>query len=103
MIELLNAQKPGIEAICKNLRIRRLEVFGSAANGNFNPARSDLDFIVEFDAAEVGTSLLDRFLALASALEQLLGREVDLLTPQSIRNPYFKKKVDESRELVYEA
>lgn len=103
MIALLNAQKPGIEAICKTFRIRRLEIFGSAAKGDFNPAHSDLDFIVEFDASDVDTGLLNRFLALATALEKLLGREVDLLTPQSIRNPYFKKKVDESRELVYEA
>ena len=102
MINLLIAEKSKIVSICRNLRIRRLEVFGSAANGNFDPLHSDLDFIVEFDNSDSKSSLLDSYLSLASQLESLLGRKVDLLTPKSIRNSYFRKKVDESRELIYE-
>jgi predicted nucleotidyltransferase len=100
MIDLLITNKPKIETICRNLHIHRLEVFGSASNGRFDPSRSDLDFIVEFDNSDSG--LLDRYLALATQLERLLGREVDLLTAKSIRNSYFQKKVDESRALIYE-
>ncbi|OGV60321.1 MAG: hypothetical protein A2X45_06380 [Lentisphaerae bacterium GWF2_50_93] len=102
MIDLLVANKPKIATICKNLQIHRLEVFGSASDGRFDSSHSDIDFIVEFDNSASSLGLLDRYLALATQLERLLGREVDLLTPKSIRNSYFQKKVDESRALIYE-
>jgi hypothetical protein len=103
MIDLIATQKPKIESICKKLQIRRLEVFGSAANGQFDPSRSDLDFIVAFDRSAMAGGILERYLALASQLEALLGHKIDLLTPNSIRNPYFSAKVNQAREVVYEA
>ena len=44
----------------------------------------------------------DAFLVFADALEQLLGRKVDLLTERMIRNPYFRATVEASRQTVYE-
>ena len=44
----------------------------------------------------------DAFLDFADALEQLLGRKVDLLTERMIRNPYFRATVEASRQTVYE-
>jgi predicted nucleotidyltransferase len=79
-----------------------LEVFGSAATGSFDPARSDVDFIVDFDDEAAPPGLLLRYLALAERLEQVVGCRVDLMTNQSIRNPYFRQTVDDSREMIYE-
>jgi hypothetical protein len=82
--------------LCQAHGVERLEVFGSAADGRFDPARSDIDLIVSF-AADAPGSRADRYFALAEALEQLLGRHVDLLTDQPIRNPYLRRAVDATR------
>jgi|LakMenEpi03Aug12_release.lakeMendotaPanAssembly.Ray.scaffolds.fasta_scaffold549920_1 hypothetical protein len=103
MIDILSSQQGRISDICASLGIRRLEVFGSAATGQFDVKHSDIDFIVEFGNFTGSGSLLNRYLELASQLEALLGYRVDLLTPNSIRNPYFLQKVNESRVLIYEA
>ncbi len=103
MIDLLREHQKQIEMICRRLQIRRLDVFGTAATGDFDPKESDIDFLVEFEHSESSSGLLSRYLALAEELEQLLGIKIDLITPQSIRNPYFREKVDSCREEVYAA
>jgi len=103
VIDLLQTHQAEISAICGRLQIRRLDVFGSAATGSFDPSRSDVDFIVEFDEPEAEPGLLARYLALAGELEALLGLDVELITPQSIRNPYFRQSIEASREPIYAA
>ena len=73
---------------------------GSAADGRFDLARSDFDFIVTFSAA-VQPSIARHFVGLADDLERLLGRRVDLLTNQPIRNPYLRKAIEASRRDFY--
>jgi predicted nucleotidyltransferase len=92
----------GIASICQRFHIRRLEVFGSAARAvDFNPASSDADFLVEF-AADVQPGL-DTLFAAKTALEQLLGRGVDLVEPGAVRNPYVLAGINQHREAVYAA
>lgn len=79
----------------------RLELFGSAATGGFVAGRSDYDFLVELDPAATG-SRAQRLVGLAEALEELLGRPVDLVNPRYIRNPYFAAEVERTRTPVYE-
>ena len=102
MHPLLERHRAEIVRLCQRHRIRRLEVFGSAARGtDFDPATSDADFLVEFDAeAKQG---LDSYFALKADLEALLERGVDLVEPATLRNPYLLKGVSSSRELVYAA
>jgi predicted nucleotidyltransferase len=57
-----------VAAICRRFHVRRLEVFGSAAAGEFDPARSDIDFLVEFEPKAPG-SALGTYLGLKDALE----------------------------------
>lgn len=102
MIDLIHSHQNQIAEICRRLQIRRLEVFGSAATGAFDPIRSDVDFIAEFADTSAKPGLLSRYLTLAEQLEKVLGHSIDLITPPSIRNPYFRKTIDESREVVYE-
>jgi predicted nucleotidyltransferase len=87
--------------LCRRFDVVRLEVFGSAGRGgDFDPARSDVDFLVEF---EPGSRLppLEQYFGLADALAEVLGRSVDLVEPSAIRNPFIRAAVDRSRELVY--
>ena len=68
-----------LAALCRSYGVTRLEVFGSAARGSdFDPAKSDADFLVAF-AEEDGLSALDQVFGFAEALEDILGRPVDLV------------------------
>ena len=89
-----------VASLCRAQGVDRLEVFGSAADGRFEPGRSDFDFIVTF-APDAPGSMSARYFALADALEHLLGRHVDLLTDQPIRNRYLRQAVDASRRDLY--
>ncbi len=101
MIELIEQKKTSIADLCRQHEVRRLDLFGSAARGDFQPDQSDLDFIVQFQRTGYA-GYADAFLNFADALEQLLGRKVDLLTERMIRNPYFRATVEASRQTVYE-
>ena len=76
--------------------MRRLDLFGSAAGDDFDPARSDLDFLVEFQPVPPG-GYADAFFGLKESLEQLFGRPVDLVAAAAIRNPYFRESVEGSQ------
>lgn len=100
MTLLLDNKKNEIADICRRLAVRRLDVFGSAVGEAFDAARSDIDFVVEF-VNHNQPGILERYLALADGLEALLQRSVDLVTAESIRNPYFRKIIESTREEVY--
>jgi predicted nucleotidyltransferase len=94
--------RAGISAICQRYRIRRLDVFGSAARAeDFDAETSDVDFLVEF-APDTAVGLSNFFGAKAD-LEKLLGRGVDLVEPGAIRNPFVLASINRSREPVYAA
>jgi predicted nucleotidyltransferase len=90
-----------IVALCRAFGVERLEVFGSAADGRFDPARSDFDFIVRL-ASRPGHSLAARYLGLIDAFEALLGRHVDVLTDGPIENPYLRQAVNSSRRVIHD-
>jgi uncharacterized protein len=96
-------KRDALIALCERYDVARLEVFGSAARGtDFDPARSDADFLVEFKAGST-LSPLEQFLGLAHALEDLLGRRVDLVKPSAIKNPFIRAGINRSREVLYGA
>ena len=90
-----------IPRLCQRYGVRRLELFGSATTEKFDPARSDLDFLLEFDSNPA--NLFNRYFGLKESLEALCGREVDLVTVGAMRNPYFIESVNKTRQLVYAA
>lgn len=87
--------------LCRRYGVARLEVFGSAARGgDFDPAASDADFLVEF-GSPTEVSPLHQFFGLARAMEQLLGRRVDLVESGAVRNPFVLAEIDRAREVVF--
>ncbi|WP_342618216.1 nucleotidyltransferase domain-containing protein [Rhodoferax sp. GW822-FHT02A01] len=94
--------RSGISAICQRYGIQRLEVFGSAARADdFDPATSDADFLVVFAPdAQPG---LESIYGAKADLEALLGRGVDLVEPDCVRNPYVLAGINSSREAIYAA
>ncbi len=101
MIDLIFDNQAAIAALCREFGIRKLEVFGSATTDAFDPETSDVDVIVDLGGYERGVA--KRFIRFARALEALLGRGVDVITEEQIRNPYFRQAVDEQRVTIYEA
>lgn len=97
--EFQSKQGP-LEVVCKKYGVASLELFGSGATEEWKPGESDLDFIVTFRSDASGR-VATRYLGLAEDLEALFGRPVDLITSGSIRNPYFRERVDASRSRIY--
>ena len=75
--------------------VSRIGVFGSFVTGEQN-AQSDVDLVVEFNE---GQKNFHNFMGTASFAENLLGRKVDLLTPQSI-SPYLASHIEKEIEYV---
>ncbi|MBS1784138.1 MAG: nucleotidyltransferase domain-containing protein [Acidobacteria bacterium] len=99
MPELIE-QRAELERICREHRVRKLELFGSAATGSFKPDRSDLDFLIEFEDIP-SRDYADTYFGLHEALEGLFGRSVDLVTAGSVKNPYLLESISRSKALLY--
>jgi uncharacterized protein len=98
----ITKHKAELEDLCRRFGVRRLELFGSAAVGNYRPGESDLDFLVEFEELSPGT-YADTYFGLLQAIEELFGARVDLVVASAIKNPYFRKSVDDTKALLYAA
>ncbi len=102
MIALVEQKKQELADICRRYRVERIDLFGSAATGRFNPQSSDLDFVVCFADRQPTGDYADRYLGLADSLERLFQCRVDLVTEQSIHNPYLRREIEATRQLIYE-
>ncbi|HEX2122885.1 MAG TPA: nucleotidyltransferase domain-containing protein [Thermoanaerobaculia bacterium] len=93
-----------IRALCEKYYVQRLTLFGSAAKGTFNPEKSDLDFVVDFDEDPTDTHYPwgGRLIALLGDLQDLFGRKVDVVERCSIENPYFVQVLALTERPVYE-
>lgn len=102
MIQTLEANRVALELLCCKYFVISLEVFGSAASGDFNPDRSDLDFLVEFrDHPQLNA--FQQFFGFQQELERLFDRKVDLVDKHGMRNPYFMRSVEKSKQTIYAA
>jgi len=96
-------QKIGdIIRICTGRKVRRLALFGSALSERFDPAKSDLDFLVEFEEMPPSDHA-EQYFGLMEDLEHLFNRPVDLVEPGPIRNPYFRQAVEQTQVVLYAA
>ncbi len=102
MVGTIDNQRTELERLCRKHRVRRLEVFGSAADGTFDPERSDLDFLVEYEQLSPSEHY-EAYFGLWEDLQALFHRKVDLVEPHTMRNPYFIKEVNATRKPVYAA
>ena len=102
MNQIVQNKLKDLLALCKKRRVQRLALFGSAAAGPFDSAISDLDLIVEFEPMPP-VQHADSYFGLMEDLENLFGMPVDLVEPGPIRNPFFRKVVEETQVVLYEA
>src|SRR5271165_2505658 len=100
MNRLIEENRQELERLCRRHRVQRIELFGSATGPDFDPASSDLDFLVTFQ--ELGLDqYADAYFGLLEDLQELFQRPVDLVVASAIQNPYFRQSVESTRTLVY--
>lgn len=99
---VVRARQAELRDLCCQFHVRRLELFGSAARDDFDEPSSDLDFLVEFEPLPTGRYAA-AFFGFKEALERLFGGSVDLVVASAIRNPYFRKSVEQDKTLLYAA
>ncbi|MDE2229317.1 MAG: nucleotidyltransferase domain-containing protein [Alphaproteobacteria bacterium] len=103
MLADIENRRTELSALCRRFHVRRLDLFGSAARADFDPTRSDIDFLVEFDRGHPDAFSLATYFGLKESLEALFGRPVDLVEPRAVENPYLKASIEHSREPVFAA
>ena len=89
-----------IADFCRRWEIREFSLFGSVLRDDFRP-ESDIDVVVSFEPGAVW-SLLD-IAAMQEELTGILGRPVDLVEAEALRNPYRRAAILGSRRVVYAA
>lgn len=97
---LIEDRRQQLELICRRHRVRRMELFGSAAAAAFDASKSDLDFLVTFQDLRPD-QYADAYFGLLEDLQALFQRPVDLVVPSAIQNPYFRQAIESTRTLVY--
>ena len=102
MIPAIEEHRAELVELCRRHHVLRLSLFGSATRDDFDPERSDLDFLVDFEPQPLG-GYADSFFGLLESLELLFGRSIDLVVASAIRNPYFRQSVDQTKSLLYAA
>lgn len=85
---------------CRKWRVRELSVFGSVLRDDFRPD-SDVDVLVSFEPA-ADWSLLD-FVMMREELAGLVGRDVDLVEQEALKNPYRRAAILKSKRVLYAA
>ena len=103
MIDEVGRHREELRAVCLRNGVKRLDLFGSAARGDFDPKRSDVDFLVEFDRNDPHALSLKAYFRFKEELESILGRPVDLVEAGEVRNPYLKASIESAKEPVFEA
>ena len=98
-MKLIELNMDKIIALCKKYKVAKLWVFGSILTPRFN---DDIyvDFSVIFDYEQIQDMFLT-FFDFIDDLQQLLGRKVDVVDETAVRNPYFRKELDRTKQLIY--
>jgi predicted nucleotidyltransferase len=89
-------------ALCVKHRVRTLHLIGSAADGRFDPSRSDLDFLVQFQSGP-RSGFDDVYFGLLTDLKALFGRPVDLIEDGCISNRFVLASIAANKVPLYAA
>ncbi len=98
----IESKRRELDLVCRRRKVMRLALFGSAVDGEFDAERSDLDFTVEF-APMSPVEHKRAYFGLLSDLEMLFGRDVDLVEPKAVENPFVRESIEARQKVVYAA
>jgi predicted nucleotidyltransferase len=100
---LITENLEAIRQLCREFGVARLEVFGSVCTDEYDGARSDVDFLVEYPAGYDFGRWMARHQDLEAALGYVLGRKVDLVMTSALRNRWFRREAAKTRKVIYDA
>jgi len=89
-----------IAEFCRKWRVKELAVFGSALRDDFRPD-SDVDVLVELRPNH-GLNLYD-WVDMIEELQEILGRRVELVAKGGLKNPFRRREILRTAEVVYAA
>lgn len=98
-MNLIKNHNKDILNLCKTHKVKSLYAFGSVLTEKFN-SKSDVDLIVDFEDIDV-LDYGDNYYNLKFSLEQIFKRNIDLLEEKAIKNPYFRKRLNQNKVLIY--
>lgn len=98
-MNIINKNIEQIRDLCDRHKVAKLFVFGSVLSDKFRKS-SDIDLIVDFQDIDL-YEYADNYFDFKFALEKILKRNIDLLEEKAISNPYLRKSIDSSKQLVY--
>lgn len=99
-MHLINENIQKLVALCKMYKVNKLYAFGSILTPRFNED-SDVDILVNFNSEIDHNNYADNYFDFYYALKALFGRDVDLVDETSVKNPYFKEELEETKHLIY--
>ncbi len=102
MTSVITENAEQLRAIARRRHVRRLGAFGSAVTDEFDPSRSDIDILVEFEELEP-IRRADEYFGLLADLEALFARRVDLVERSALKNPYLRRSVEATQVVRYAA
>lgn len=100
IVELINKDQKTFNKLCEEHNVKSLFAFGSAVTDKFDFERSDIDLLVEIeepDPIEKGEMIMSFW----DKMEEFFKRKVDLLSSQTIRNPFLRQSINNSKVLIY--
>lgn len=100
-MNILNKHINEISQLCKAHHVKELYAFGSVVDEKKFNDKSDIDFIVKFNDDISVEEYADNYFDLQFAFKSLLKREIDLVTKKSIKNPVFKRIIDNNKVQLY--
>ena len=86
-----------IKELCDQYKVKSLELFGSAARGDFDSSNSDIDLLVLFENSAL-KDYADNYFGLKNDLQNLFSSSVDLVVTSSIKNPNFLESIQADRQ-----
>ncbi len=90
-----------IKKVLQNHKVTKAYFFGSICNDKFTKD-SDIDFLISLDKNLDPIEYGDYYFSLLESLRNLLKRDIDLITEQSLKNPYFIKIINKTKKVIYE-
>lgn len=99
---ILQPHLDAIRALCREYGVARLEVFGSVQTDQFDPATSDIDFLVEYPEGYDYGPWLGRLQDFEESLSTLLQFPVDVVTVNALRNKWFRLEAAKTRAVVFD-
>jgi predicted nucleotidyltransferase len=104
MTTIVKEKLDEIIAVCKTMQLKSLCLFGSGARTTDFDRTSDLDFLFQFQTNNAGYPLSGYdYFDLLFKLEQIMGRKIDLVAAEKIKNRFFLERINRDKICIYEA